>query len=171
MSKRFYFIICIFLISCISIVFCISVRIAKKENTLFEYKKIISSSTIFKDTFFASAKPQKVILSKPIYIVLVSINCEFCHEVMNLIYEDYFILKNNQLILIYLNSITDVKEYLLIQKISKKDGIYIYSDNDREIRKLIEKANTPSVFLFENNSLSLKANGLTQSFNLIKSLK
>jgi len=116
-------------------------------------------------------KLEKERLTKPIHLVLVSTNCEFCHEVMDLINKGDFILKNNQLVLIYLNSITEVKEYLLQQKISTKESIYSYSDSDYEIRKLIKKINTPSVFLLENNTLSLKASGLSQSFNLIKSLK
>ena len=90
---------------------------------------------------------------------------------MNQINEGDLTLKENQLILIYLNPMSDVKKYLLQQKISKKDMIYSYSDSNSEIKNLLKKVNTPSVFLLENKSVSLKASGLSQSFNLVNSLK
>ncbi|MFZ4672326.1 MAG: hypothetical protein ACOYLT_09965 [Flavobacterium sp.] len=145
-------------------------RITKKENAPIEYKTNFSS-ILFKDSFFVSAIPKKELFRKPVYIVFVSINCEFCHEVMNQINEGDLTLKDNQLILIYLNPMSDVKKYLLQQKISKKDMIYSYSDSNSEIKNTLKKVNTPSVFLLENNSVSLKASGLSQSFNLVNSLK
>ncbi|MDI9338791.1 MAG: hypothetical protein QM539_10255 [Alphaproteobacteria bacterium] len=125
----------------------------------------------FDDTLFILSRPKKEILNGTIHLLFVSTNCEFCHKVLDVVCSEKFQLKTNQLVVVFLNSAKDVKEYTSKQKKTSWENIYLYSDSNLKIRKLFRQLDTPTIYISQSSHIYIKAVGLNNSIDLIKSLK
>ena len=171
MISQFKLILTIFFLIIIFSVIIITSNIGKSKRMINYNDVSISVDTLFQKSSFVDYSLKDIRLKDSLFVLFVSTECDYCHKVLTYIYSEKFALAKSKIVLVFSNSIDDIKSFFLAQNLTKKENIYIYADALSRIRNKFAIITTPSLYFLHNNKISVMAIGLNEFFekaNLIK---
>lgn len=171
MKIRFKLILIIFssliFISCVLLAYKIGA--CKRLNNF--NNESISVETMFQKDNFIDYPLEQLPQNDSLFVLFVSSDCEFCHKALAYIYSDTFALTKSKIVVVFSNSISEIKSFFLTLKLTKKENIYVYSDRLSLVRTKISSITTPSLYSLHKRKISVLALGLKEFFEKVNLIK